>query len=264
MRLVIIRHGDPDYEHDTLTETGKKEAEALAERVSKWDVKAFYVSPMGRARDTAAYTLQKMGRTAETLPWLREFTRIYVHRPDIDTELRIPWDWVPADWTGREVMFDKDLWKTDPVFSEAGVGEEYDEVVRGLDLLLEKHGYRRNGYLYDAIRSNTDTIVFFCHFGISTVLLSHLIHCSPMVLWHGTMVPPTGITEIVTEERRDGVAAWRAVSIGDTSHLYAAGLKPGFSGLFRECYADETHRKDDYFVQEQLAVHSKEASASSQ
>ena len=31
MKLIIVRHGDPDYENDTLTERGWKEAKALSE-----------------------------------------------------------------------------------------------------------------------------------------------------------------------------------------------------------------------------------------
>lgn len=46
MRLIFIRHGDPDYVHDTLTEKGKREAELLAQRVKNWDVSKFYVSPL--------------------------------------------------------------------------------------------------------------------------------------------------------------------------------------------------------------------------
>ena len=64
MRLLIVRHGDPDYEHDTLTEKGWREAELLAERLSKLNVKEFYVSPLGRAKDTASLMLQKMNREA--------------------------------------------------------------------------------------------------------------------------------------------------------------------------------------------------------
>ena len=64
MRLLIVRHGDPDYEHDTLTEKGWREAELLSERLSKLPVKEFYVSPLGRAKDTASLTLQKMNREA--------------------------------------------------------------------------------------------------------------------------------------------------------------------------------------------------------
>jgi probable phosphoglycerate mutase len=33
MRLMIVRHGDPDYEKDSLTPAGWKEAEALSERM---------------------------------------------------------------------------------------------------------------------------------------------------------------------------------------------------------------------------------------
>ena len=42
MRLIIIRHGDPDYANDNLTEKGKREAECLVDRIAKLDVKAFY------------------------------------------------------------------------------------------------------------------------------------------------------------------------------------------------------------------------------
>ena len=76
MRLIFIRHGDPDYVHDTLTEKGKREAELLAQRVKNWDVSKFYVSPLGRAQLTAEYSLKLRGDTAETLPWLREFNGI--------------------------------------------------------------------------------------------------------------------------------------------------------------------------------------------
>ena len=60
MKLVIIRHADPDYEKDSLTEKGWREAELLSERISKMEVTDFYVSPYGRAKDTASLTLKKM------------------------------------------------------------------------------------------------------------------------------------------------------------------------------------------------------------
>ena len=47
MKLIIIRHGDPDYSIDSLTEKGWKEAEYLADRIAKLDVKQFYVSRAG-------------------------------------------------------------------------------------------------------------------------------------------------------------------------------------------------------------------------
>ena len=82
MKLLIVRHGDPDYTIDSLTEKGWKEAEYLSERLAKLDIKEFYVSPLGRAKDTASLTLKKMGRTAAECDWLREFT-YYINRPDV-------------------------------------------------------------------------------------------------------------------------------------------------------------------------------------
>ena len=42
MKLLIIRHGDPDYTIDSLTETGWTEARLLSARLSRLDVKSFY------------------------------------------------------------------------------------------------------------------------------------------------------------------------------------------------------------------------------
>ncbi len=64
MKLLIVRHGDPDYDIDSLTEKGWKEVEYLSQKLSKLDVKAFYVSPLGRAKDTARSDLEKDGKNS--------------------------------------------------------------------------------------------------------------------------------------------------------------------------------------------------------
>ena len=100
MKLLIVRHGDPDYTIDSLTPKGWKEVDYLSEKLAKLDVKAFYVSPLGRARDTASLTLKKMNRTATEEPWLREFDA-RIHRPDVPEKEMISWDWLPQDWTAE-------------------------------------------------------------------------------------------------------------------------------------------------------------------
>ena len=44
MRILMVRHGDPDYIHDLLTEQGREEADILATRLAKENIKDFYVS----------------------------------------------------------------------------------------------------------------------------------------------------------------------------------------------------------------------------
>ena len=52
------------------------------------------------------------------------------------------------------------------------------------------------------------------------------------------MLPPSSVTTIHTEERRPGLAVFRAASLGDVSHLYAAGVEPSFSGRFCTRYGN--------------------------
>lgn len=242
MKLIIIRHGDPDYTIDSLTPTGWKEAELLSTRIEKMDVTAFYCSPLGRAKDTAKPTLEKLGREATVLDWLREFP-VKVYHPEFETA-NCAWDWLPADWTTVPEFYDRDQWMDVKRFHDVNMRDAYRKVTDGLDALLASHGYRREGGYYRAECPNEDTIVLFCHFGLECVLLSHLLGVSPMVLWHGTAAAPTSVTTLNSEERRRGVAYFRMSAFGDISHLYAAGEQPSFACRFCETYDNAQQRHD--------------------
>ena len=236
MKLLIIRHGDPDYKNDTLTAAGWNEAKRLAGRLDS--ITAVYTSPLGRARDTAAFTLEKLHMKAETLDWLQEFP-VHMYDPEID-RIRVIWDWLPQVWTADPSYYDRYAWCHTPVMEEAGAPAAYEKVCTGLDLLLAKHGYVRDGEIYRAAHPNRDTIALFCHFGLECVLLSHLLGVSPMPLWHGTCAAPTSVTTVVTEERREGIASFRMTGFGDTSHLEEVS----FSARFCETFDCEEERHD--------------------
>ncbi len=242
MKLLLIRHGEPDYEHDTLTEKGWKEAEDLSERLTKIPVRDFYVSPFGRAKDTAAPTLKKLNRTAKECKWLREFSP-KINRPNKGGQ-SICWDWLPQDWTREEIFYRYDEWFEEDIMKEKDVQKEYEWVTKEFDRLLSSYGYVRDGHFYRTKEGNHDTIVLFCHFGVSCVLLSHLFGISPMILWHGFCAAPSSVTTVATEERRKGIASFRMSSYGDISHLYVHGEPPAFSARFSECYEDKEGRLD--------------------
>jgi len=134
MKILIIRHADPDYTIDSLTEKGKKEAELLSQRLIKSNIKRSYVSPLGRAKHTAEYTLKKLGKKATVCDWLREF-HAPINRPD-KTEKIIPWDWYPTDWTKTENFFDTEKWGKNPIMEEGKVAEEYTRVTNELDKII--------------------------------------------------------------------------------------------------------------------------------
>ncbi len=239
MKLLFVRHGDPDYENDSLTPQGWHEAKLLSERLAKLSVKNFYCSPLGRAKDTASVTLKEVSREAEILPWLREFSPQMMHPHGVVT---IAWDWLPEDWTKCPEFFDRERWADHPLFVEANVREAAREVEDGIDSLLKIHGYARDGLFYRAEKANEDRLVFFCHFGVECVVLSHLLNVSPMILWHGACAAPSSVTTVVTEERRKGIAYFRMLSFGDTAHLYVAGEEPSFHARFCETFDNAEQR----------------------
>ena len=66
MKLVIIRHADPDYPNNTITEKGKVEAELLAKFLKGKKLDYVYCSPMGRAQDTCLASQKECGFEFET------------------------------------------------------------------------------------------------------------------------------------------------------------------------------------------------------
>lgn len=234
MNLIFIRHGDPDYSIDSLTEKGWREAELLSMRTTKWDVKEFYCSPLGRAKDTASLTLKKLGREAIVYDWLKEF---YFPVTDPTTGIKkVPWDFMPHFFTNEPMLYHKDEWFLSPVMQEGSIETEFEAVKNGIDSVLLEHGYRRNGGYYLAEQPNCDTLVFFCHLGVQFVILSHLLGIAAPLLWQGCFVAPTSVTVLTSEERIEGEAYFRCKTIGDTSHLYAAGEPVSNSGFFQEVF----------------------------
>lgn len=244
MRILILRHGDPDYAHDSLTPQGKREAELLASRLAGEKIDAIYVSPLGRAALTASYTLAAKGMTGTTCEWLREFCGKSYHKNSLgEVELTNCWDYMPAEWTADPGMWTEEWYKNAASCIGTNVEEEYRFVTENLDALLERHGYKRDGKIYRAVRPNHDTIAFFCHFGVECILLSRLLNIPAPFLHQGTVGLPCSYTSVVTEERAEGIASFRMNVFGDVSHLTQAGLEPSFSARFCECFTDDT-RKD--------------------
>ena len=241
MRLLLIRHADPDYEIDGLTEKGKIEAELLAKKMAGEKIDYIYSSPLGRARLTAMATEDKKGMTAEVCDWLREFSYERCELPYKSDA--IAWDIKPAYMDKLEGLYSPTEWRNSEIFKDSKIPEAYDEVCRGLDSLLERHGYVREGYSYRAVKPNHDTIALYCHFGVMAVLVSHLANCSPYSIWQNFVALPSSVTTVHTEEREKGVASMRISAFGDLSHLYAGGEEPSFSARFCECYTDDTRHE---------------------
>ena len=61
MLLYYLRHGDPIYDPDSLTELGHQQAQALSKRLSLYGLDEIYASTSIRAQMTAEPTCKALG-----------------------------------------------------------------------------------------------------------------------------------------------------------------------------------------------------------
>ena len=103
MRILIIRHGEPDYVNDTLTEKGKREAELLSSFLPSLKIKKAFVSPLGRADLTAKIGLSKTGIVPITCDFLEEFKGKCFNKAK--NGISFCWDLAPSDWMKDGFLF---------------------------------------------------------------------------------------------------------------------------------------------------------------
>lgn len=72
MHLYFIRHGDPSYELDCLTEEGKRQADETSEALKSVPFEKLFCSELGRARETASYLAKKINMEAIPVHFTRE------------------------------------------------------------------------------------------------------------------------------------------------------------------------------------------------
>lgn len=79
MEIVLVRHGEPEWVVDglnidfpPLTERGHRQAAHMAETLAREDFHEILVSPLERARQTAAPLYERTGQAEEVHAWLRE------------------------------------------------------------------------------------------------------------------------------------------------------------------------------------------------
>lgn len=220
MRIVIIRHAEPDYANNTLTEKGFREAEILGKYLQNEKFDKMYVSSLNRAKITAESILKYNNVPFEECDWLKEMS-VKVDVPY--RENSFSWDLAISFMDKNKNLFDNEKWKKVKGFDTDELQKRVKELNINLDRIFAEYGYVKNDCYYIAKNPNRKTIVFVCHFGIECYILSHILGISPVLLGDYTCSVPTGITTLYSEEREKGKAIFRLLHFGEATHLKMAG-----------------------------------------
>lgn len=225
MEFVLIRHAQPEWVREgrnvvnpPLTELGHAQAERLAKALDGETFDELCVSPLTRARQTAAPVLDVIGFAEVVEPWLEE-----IRDPD--------WHGQPAEGAVKAYQALRQRVAVEQWGGVAGGEPMHEFVARvrvGAIEFLERRGIRRVEddlpvwQIEDAERSSAlRRIGLVAHAGTNSVLACLLLGLSPTPWeWDRLVMRHASISRLIALPIGDGYV-FSLSSLSDVEHLDA-------------------------------------------
>ena len=224
MLLYIVRHGDPIYSTDSLTERGKEQAEAVGKRIASSKIDKIYSSPMGRARMTAEPAARLLGLDVNIEPWAYEIGDERVTSYPDGVKKSITYVQSSAFRENGDIDLGyEDTYKCH-VLSDTTLKDGVDRVVNGGREFLERLGYKEENGIYKIIKPSEARIALFCHAALTKAWLSQLLHVPVHLWWSSVNINHTGVTVLEFKNYENGYTSPKMLCFSDMGHLYKEGL----------------------------------------
>jgi probable phosphoglycerate mutase len=220
MEVVLVRHGEPEWvvdgmniDHPPLTERGHRQAVLMARALAPEQFDEILVSPLERARQTAAPLYAETGRDEDVHAWLRE--------------IRSPvWQGTPREKADAAFAEERrkpshERWHG---LSEFGGEANRDFIARireGCGLFLAERGIELlPGDLPVWRISQPDTrICLVAHAGTNSAIISYMLGLQPTPWeWDRFVLGHASITRLEALELGDGFT-FALTRLADVEHL---------------------------------------------
>ena len=220
MEIVLVRHGQPEWVKGglnvvdpPLTDLGHRQATRLADALENEQFDEILVSPLIRARQTAAPLLERLGREEVIAPWLEE--------------IRDPsWAGTPVEKAEKAYAelrrrAPDDRWNG--LVDGESVRSFVDRIHLGVEMFLAERGVRRTEDELPVWEMDEPgkRILLIAHAGTNTVSIGHMLGLVPtpwefdrFVLMH------TSISKLESMKVGD-VHSFSLVKLSDVEHLSA-------------------------------------------
>ena len=232
MLLYIVRHGEPDYVTDTLTENGIIQAEAVGKRIAASGINVIYSSPMGRARQTAAPACRLLGLPCNIEEWAHEVEdeRLTPYPDGKLKSISVIQNTVYRENGNILLPYERAYECT--AIDQTQMKTKVAEIERNGNAFLERLGYKEENGVYRILRPNEDKVALFCHSVFARSWLSTLLHIPIHIMWSGFVHNFTGVTVVEFKNNPDGYTAPRLLCYSDMSHFYGEGLSMTYENRF--------------------------------
>lgn len=232
MILYYVRHGDPIYTPDSLTELGIKQADALSKRFQLYGLDEIYSSTSIRAQMTAQPTCDLLHKEKTLLDWTNEN---YVF-----SEFTVEDEMEGCSWIFQskkyKALFNTSTvqkmgmkWYKDPIFKDLRVKSGMERVGQEADSFLAMLGFkhiRENG-CYKVIQKNSKRIALFAHEAFGKAFLSHVLDIPYPIVSTRMQLGHSSVTVLYFDENQELVYP-QILQWSNDSHLYKEHLLTGY------------------------------------
>lgn len=231
MLLFYVRHGDPVYIPDGLTELGRQQADALVSRMAVCRPDKIFASSSNRAIMTAQPSAKHLGKEIRILDWCNEDYAGEEFGVFNENGQRV---WCFLNEKARQLFVSPEVramdtrWYDHPGFGVNRFKQGVERIQRESDSFFASLGYvhakEQGGYI--AQRPNDDRIALFAHQGFGLAFLSCLLDipypqlCTHFDLGHSS------VTAI--EFSGEGLVIPKVLQLSNDSHIFTAGMETAY------------------------------------
>lgn len=229
MIFYYIRHGDPTYKPNELTPLGRRQAEAVAKRLSLYGVDKIFASTSNRAYETAVPTCEMMKQEATLLDFANE------KYTSADMMFRMTEDG-PRRWVfetpemidlfcSKEIRDLGDRWYDHPAFEGYNFKSCIQRIYGQADEFFASLGYVHERFTgrYRIASPAYERVAMFAHQGFGLAFLSCVLDIPYPQFATRFDMGHTGMTAIEFQENGE-YAVPRVLTLSSDSHLYREGL----------------------------------------
>ena len=226
MVLFYIRHGEPIYNPDSLTEQGKIQAEAICKRLAAFGVDEIYSSTSNRAVQTAMPLCEMLNKEPELLDFCHEnhaWRQLTIERNGEK-------NWLFKDAEMRELMLNSSVlglgfrWFEHPRLT--GYREGMERIRNESDKFLASLGYEhiRETGKYKVTKENNKRVALFAHHGFGLAFLSAVLDIPYPVFSMHFDICHTGLT-VINFQEENGFSVPKILTLSSDAHLYKEALE---------------------------------------
>ncbi len=218
MEIVLIRHGEPEWVRDgravhnpPLTDRGRSQAEQLAASLRDQHFDEILVSPLVRARQTAAPLLEALGVSEVIDPWLEEIRDPMWHGSPAEKAAE-----AYAELKGR---VSHERW--DGLEGGESIRDFVTRIRAGVVSFLADRGVRRadNELPVWQIESPGARIALVAHAGTNSVTIGHLLGLEPTPWeWDRFVLGHSSVSRVEALPLEDGFT-FSLTKLSDLEHL---------------------------------------------